>query len=728
MRNKSTTTTFFILSFILFLSQARAQKNISKTLEYKERMEMEILKNNIKKAILFEGEDELIAKLILLPKEEMVADQVVNELTQRYPIEKEKIQAIIDSLREDGSWPNIEYTGQSNSDWQPARHIERISLLTQAYFRKSSPFYKSKDLKLAIHKSLGYWLEKKYVARNWWFNAIGVPKTLGPVFVLLEDEMSLKEKEGAIAVMAKSELKTTGQNKVWQAGNVLIRGLLESNYDLVKQSRDSIISEIVVERKSYGKFEGIREDYSYHQHGEQQQFGNYGAAYLSCMSFWVKVLSGTSFAVGQDQLNILSDLITKGFQRVLWNGYLDVNGLGRQFFHNTQQHKALAVAFAAKTLSDFDSQNKDKYLQLINENLYGAKHASELNGLYHFWKSDQTVYRTPNWMVSVRMSSPGTIGGEAGNGDNLKGYYMSDGATYVYIDGDEYNNIFPVWDWRKLPGITAFDSSKPFKKLNFAGYWSYSDFVGNVSDGTTGITTFQLKRDSLNANKSWIFTEDYILCLGAGIQSNCDSAVTSSIEQRLKSTDLLVYENRQWRKTDGLHTSKVSDVRFFHDKTGYIVIDAPALGANVEARTGSWHNIMSFYPPEMTSTKDVVSLWINHGVKPQESHYQYLVLPSSSPGKVSGFNLNSIQVIQNTKQVQSVFLVKENTVYIAAYETVTLELPYKSSFKCEPGLYLLKFDGKDKNPNILASDPTGQKDSLEVELNGTKQIIQQTKP
>ena len=30
-----------------------------------------------------------------------------------------------------------------------------------------------------------------------------------------------------------------------------------------------------------------------------------------------------------------------------------------------------------------------------------------------------------------------------------------DGCTFVYRSGDEYRDIFPVWDWSKVPGTTA---------------------------------------------------------------------------------------------------------------------------------------------------------------------------------------------------------------------------------------------------------------------------------
>ena len=83
--------------------------------------------------------------------------------------------------------------------------------------------------------------------------------------------MTEKEKQEAIRVMEQSQFGMTGQNKVWLAGNVLIRGLLLNDAELIKEARENICSEIVL-----GQKEGIQPDWSFHQHGPQQQFGNYG--------------------------------------------------------------------------------------------------------------------------------------------------------------------------------------------------------------------------------------------------------------------------------------------------------------------------------------------------------------------------------------------------------------------------------------------------------------------
>ena len=61
--------------------------------------------------------------------------------------------------------------------------------------------------------------------------------------------------------MGNAKFGMTGQNKVWLAGNIMMRALLQNDAELVKIARDTIVSEIVT-----GKIEGIKDDWSFHQH------------------------------------------------------------------------------------------------------------------------------------------------------------------------------------------------------------------------------------------------------------------------------------------------------------------------------------------------------------------------------------------------------------------------------------------------------------------------------
>lgn len=695
--NKKALLTLFSLLFFTLAQIATAD-------------EIKTIKQNYKQVLLSEdsADKPLLAILTSYPQETFFSDQMVVELMERYPISKTRVAELLSKIQSDGSWSDIDYANQNRSGWRSKIHVERILELTRVYAKSDSGFYGSKEVADAIHQTLKYWFDKKPVSLNWWYNQIGVPKILGAVFILFEDQLSSTEKENAIELMKNAKFRMTGQNKVWLAGNVLVRGLLQNDIDLVKASRDTIASEIRTDQ-----IEGIKADNSFHQHGAQQQFGNYGAAYISSMSMWAQLFSGTSIAFNQDQLNILSRLINQGYAWILWKGYMDINALGRQFFHQGQRHKAFTVGFTANAMLQADNVNKNEYQNLLTDNFFSEGDGSKLIGLKHFWMSDQTVYRRPQWMASVKMSSKRVIGGESGNGDNLKGYYLADGATYTYIDGDEYLNIAPCWDWRKIPGITSYETDTPLKELSWGGYHNQSDFVGNVSDGTTGMTAMDFNRDRITAHKSWIFTDEFVLCLGSGITSDSSFVVTTSIDQRIKNDDLYYLNSNNWEKANSVTIAE--DGRFFHDKTGYIILRSSQGKAITEKKSGSWNDIMSIYPENLIDKKEVFSLWLDHGLKPKDESYQYMILPASTKDKVKQFDTENIRVVSNTKELQVVEF--DGKIYVAAYKPANVQLAKNIHFKTsDAGLFLIQAQGKTIKATVC--DPTQKLEELNFSING----------
>ena len=144
---------------------------------------------------------------------------------------------------------------------------------------------------------------------------------------------------------------------------------------------------------------------------------------------------------------------------ISWKGYFDINSLGRQFFKDAQVTKALATGFAAADMIVTEPEHKQIYLDFLSRN-FSASSKPHLTGDKHFWRSDMSVHRASSWYSSIRMSSERVKAAEALNNENLKGYYVGDGATYIMVDGNEYDNIFPVWNWRKLPGVTCYQSTE----------------------------------------------------------------------------------------------------------------------------------------------------------------------------------------------------------------------------------------------------------------------------
>ncbi len=605
------------------------------------------LKENYKNMLLAYAykNDTLSEDLRRIEPETEVSDNVVADLQQRYPFDLDKMAFYLSALNEKGMWTDINYQDNKRSGWEPTKHAERILELSKLYYTRGTRYYHSAEVMNSIHRALHYWFSAKLQCRNWWYNQIGIPKILGAAFILLENQLTREEKLSAIGVMQASRFGMTGQNKVWLAGNVLICALLKNDEQQVKSARDTIASEIVL-----GREEGIKNDWSYHQHGAQLQFGNYGLSFVTSMSFFYSLFQGTVYAFDRQQMNILSSLINKGYRWTIWNRYMDMNALGRQLFHNAQLHKAYGLALAAAELDI-----KEKF----------PKDANTLVGHKHFDNSDYTVHRAAHWMASVRMSSNRVIGTELVNEDNLKGYYLGDGATYYYTQGDEYLNIFPFWDWRKIPGVTAYEDKAPLPDISRTHSGNRTDKVGGLSDGYHGMAAMELNRDSLKAYKAWVFTDDFVICMGAGISTNKSLPVTTSIEQCLKKGDLFLWNKREWLPVSEakLHDS---DLRFYHNHIGYIVLNADTCVAEAGERTGQWADFMKMYTPAVV-TGETVSIHLRHGIQPQHGSYLYIVLPASKRDSVSSFDIKNVRVVQNDDIAQIVYLPRTECYWAAIY-------------------------------------------------------------
>lgn len=674
--------------------------------------QLELLKQNYVQSLVAADEQSasLIELLSGIQPETEISDQVVVELHQRYPFNIERIKSYMESIRPDGSWPDINYADQKRSGWDLKEHADRVLELAKLYKAEENSCNWRPRIEAVIHQALGYWFREKPVCKNWWYNEIGIPKTFGPAFLLFDECLTPEEKSAAISLMEKAKFRMTGQNKVWLAGNVLMRGLLQKDAALVQAARDTIVSEITT-----GLPEGIKSDWSFHQHGPQQQFGNYGLAYLTEMASYSELFAGTTFALSKEQQNILNTFLLEGYRWIIWRGYMDVNCLDRQLFHSAQIHKAFSVAFAANALMKGSSPDDAREMgSLINDNYSPEKPGSGFTGHKHFWDSDQTIHRASRWMASVKMASSRVVGTELVNEDNLKGFYLADGALYTYRRGDEYLNVFPFWDWRKIPGITSYETTDPVPASLAYGTHvrNATPFAGGVTDGRVGMTAMILDRDGLQARKSWVFTDHYVLCLGAGIRSDSLLAIATSIDQRVKHGDLSYYENSRWTPVNGTYTATGKDVRFFHDSTGYILLQPATCVAVSEKRSGRWCDFMGSYAPS-TVEGEVVSLSIRHS-EAKPSTYQYLILPATSADETAAFSSRHIRIIRNDEAAQAVAI--GNCYYVTAYEKEQLQLSDGLYVEIQtPGIYL--FRQENGGLQIEASDPTHQQSALSLTVN-----------
>ncbi len=684
---------YYFCVFLCFkLTMVNSQQHLFKNLE-----------NNIKSYYLkADSRSKEINDIIKNHNKDLkIINQVSNKEYLKNKSDSSLVVTYLRLLNNNGSWSDINYKDDKRSGWSPKQHVDRILALTMIYCNPKSENYQNPEIKIAIHKSMDFWFKAKLVCSNWWYNEIGIPKILGLAFIFLKHELSPDEMREAIIVLNKSSFRQTGQNKVWQAGNILFKAILLEDEKLAKRARDTIFSELRITSK-----EGVQTDFSFHQHGPQQQFGNYGLSFVTSISFWARILSGTSLKLEKDNIFIMRNFILEGLGWVSWKGAFDVNSLGRQFFKDIQTSKSLELAYAAIDMIYVDKNFRNIYKSLIINN-YSPLHISHFSGTKHFWRSDMTVHHTSKWFSSVKLSSNRIKATEALNGENLKGYYLGGGTTFIYVDGTEYDNIYPVWDWKKLPGVTNFQKLGPLPILTIDGYRNKGDFSGGITNGKNGITAFKLNRDSLKANKAWFYLNNKIICLGSDITTNLPDAVSTTINQTFTKGDIQIFDNQIKTMSKGELTSSTLNW-IYHNKVGYYPILSSKYKIINQSQSGSWRDIALIYEKENNIKKDIFTIEIEHGKQVKDAKYAYVILPGISISEMLNYTPD-FEVLSNTKEAQ-VIINKNNTLcMVVAYQPIEIKIVglNKINFK-QAGLYMLEKKGNNWILNMV--DPTQKLD------------------
>ncbi len=552
----------------------------------------------------------------------------------------------------------------SRSAWVGREHVKRILKIARCYKSKESKFYNDPKVFESLTKSIEYWCDGGFECTNWWYNAIGVPKEFAPVLLLLEGELSDELMTKSIKILEPAEREMTGQNKVWLNGITLIKGLLLRDASILERTSKAIKSELKISDE-----EGIQYDYSFHQHGAMQQFGNYGLAFASSQSYWMRVLSGTSYDFTPEQKEIMRLYMTQGINATVWLGFMDVSSCGRQLFYNSQAGKAASLLISNLNMMDVDSNFASEYQKYINRN-YTHSDINNLKGNIVYPISKYTIHRADDFLFSVKMFSTKIIGGETTNNENLKGYYLADGATMIYRNGQEYDNIFAVWDGKYMPGTTVELNDKPLKVVEGANYLNGSDFAGGVSDGMYGVSALEYRRDGVSANKSWFFLDDIVLCLGNDISSESGDPLITTLNQcnyqgeanylsKGKITPISIGES---------FTAK----RVMCDGVGYESIDGSQIEFGVRRQRGEWHDVALFLPTGDVEG-DVFTAQIHHkaGVKGQ---YSYVVRGSVDKSEfLHAKYKDNFKVIQNDSKATVVEVVDKGVVMVVFWSATQVK-------------------------------------------------------
>ena len=577
------------------------------------------------------------------------------------------------SQREDGSWADIDYvrkldaTNSADTDWGPSHHGIRTRLMALEWATAGQTGCRNEGLREAALRGIAFWLRTPFVTDQWFSDYVSTPKFFGDALVIMKDELSVEQRAQAAGILNRNRgepffyhlgkrLAAKGQNRIWIMMATFKRGVLLEDADEIAKATAVFWDELNV---SPPGGEGIMPDASFQMHGPLIHFGGYGSAFLTDSLALISVFDGTSFGPTPEQRGNFLALVLDGFRWGTVGNRFDYSSIGRGLARPNRFDFGLADDLAR--MENGDWARKDELAAFRKSVQEGSLEAA--SGHRHFWLSDFTAHRRPTWAGMLRTVSKRTLNTDKPhNGHGLRSQHLGGGVLLLYRDGKEYHNIFPVWDWLKIPGTTAVQDPASLERPDQLGVPGELAWVGGVSSGQNGFTAMDFSRQGLAARKAWLFKGDVVVALGTGVHADAEFPVVTTINQCL-----LAEQTLSVGKSDGGEIT-----RLFHNGFGYVPLEKGSLWRiETGERTGSWKTINS----QMAATpvsEDVFTLWIDHGTRPDNESYAYAVLGNSTAESTTLWNPEAVRILANTSGLQAVSF--EETTGAAFYQAGQLDL------------------------------------------------------
>ena len=586
-------------------------------------------------------------------------------------------QSVLDKLGSDGRFNDIDYSIHSQTNWNVSSALTNVTTMLKAYYSEGNSWYHNSELFEKCELVLRDWAQHKdeYYSTNWWYQSIDVPKKMSTILLypLPEDAdylpaLQAEAKEGLPVIDESKPHKTVGSNgtggNLTDALQIAVKiAAATDDADSMKNIVQYLLDNELSVFSHGGGGEGIMIDGTFHQHGDLFYSGSYGSVFCGGVNMILGYLADTQFMVSERALGAYADFILDGHSWLFRANGSDFACFGRAISRNggvggSVRNDSLGAANILLTVPGLE--RRQELLALKNNRLSGTD--AGFNGAKHFWTSDFTAIHRNDFYVGIRNSSSRNKNTEYMNGENSKGYYIADGATVIMKTGREYYNIFPCWDWSKIPGTTT--AYVPFANIPApAAEKGAKEFVGGVSNGLYAVTAMDYSHNGVTAKKANFVFDQGFTALGAGITGSGSSEVFTTLNQCLLNGNVQYSGDgtnvQTLAKADERTVEGVSWV--LHGGVGYYFPENQNAVIGNNTKSGTWRSINSSQNAS-TVTQDIFALSLSHGTGPQDDTYAYTVLPSATANSLAAYRQNPDMVeVSNTAKCQAVWSKQANS-------------------------------------------------------------------
>ena len=634
-------------------------------------------------------------------------------LERQVPVDE--VREWMQTLRDDGSWPDIDYKDVSNTGWDHRRHWARLRTMCVAYRRLDSAFRGDPAIRSAILSALDFWLERDFKGQNWYHNFVATPDAITDVLLLMDSELSDAQRKKAYAIAAVASLDSRwarpGADRS-RIGEIVARlALVRNDAEAFKRAMAVLTRAVHVARAR-----GLQADRSYqHRTDGITSTLTYGTAFVRASAEGAQKVAGTAFEFPEARLRLLIDFYLDGRAKSMAHGlYADPPQWNRGISRRRSGRPAgTAVPRMLAALSPYRRAELEALIAVREGEQEPAYRFSK-----YFWRSTYHTHQRPAYFASVRLYASRNHSMERPyNDQGMRNHYLADGASFLQRTGREYLkgedlNVFPVYDWRKIPGTTVVQD-KPMPHHNRIIQRGRTDFAGGVDDGTYGAVGFDFESplDDLKARKSWFFFDNEYVCLGAGIRSDEKHPVATTLNQALLNGAVAVLDESGVREmARGAHELRKPRA-VWHDQVAYVFPGAAKVHLQNDRAKGSWWRItrQAWARGADAVELDRFLLWLDHGSAPKDAEYAYIVAPGLALEALATYaDEPPVRIVSNTPQLQAVAHPGAEVVYGVFYEAGTMSVPGGPQIElAQPGLVLCRFENG-RVRRLAVADPTAK--------------------
>ena len=657
------------------------------------------------------------------------------------------------------------------------RTYENIKNIAKAYATPNTKYYKNPEIKKELIEYLDWLYDNAYHEGlpengNWWQWELGIPKHLNDIMVLLYDDVPYEKRMKYLkasqyfqpfaeysGVSPSASYSTSPDKRVSTGGNRIdtsiisfLRGVLMEDKVQVIDGAKAVadVGEYVTTR------DGFYKDGSFIQHGNVAYNGTYASVLFDGLGSVLWLATGTQFEVKDERIDNVYESILNGYKYLFINGGINDSVSGRATSRDNSSDisrgKDLLTSLSLLSIGA-GKEYQDEIKSLIKtvaleNNSYSTidkisnKIAKAIirdiindDSIKTLKVEGTKVYGAMDRAVSINekggkfvlsMHSSRIANYETMNNENVKGWYIGDGMTYVYgTDSETFTEYWPTVDRYHLPGVTNSLRERGDKSGERRGQTTSKAWVGGSCNGKEAFVGMDMIswNKATEMRKSYFMTDDGAILIAASNINSKDGEVHTTIDNRIIKDGKIILNGKEIKEDTVIENPQNISLNFNEnykgENIGCKIVYAPQLNLKKETRTGNWKNIGGTSTEEIT--KDYFTAYINHGKNPKKSGFAYIILPMYTQEEVDNYDVSRFEIVKLDKEAHIIKDKKSGVTGINFWkDSPTKELGIKAYSTLS---VLLKEN--DEFLELWVSDPTQLANYKSVlEVDGKYEVIE----